>query len=169
MGVCTSDKCPRNWDLSHIAQDTANSWFWPTWVGKMAPNGPWYAPCWVSHGPKRSSEGGINLVGRVHKGFGTALGRCGPTLARFGPFSVPRATGAILSSKVTTNRCQQGFRSPNGCLIDGLTWGYAHTKFWGFPDCCTRDTENGPPSGPPNCLLAPCCLLDPPKKCETIC
>ena len=25
-------RCPRNSDLSHVAQDTARSWFWPCWT-----------------------------------------------------------------------------------------------------------------------------------------
>ena len=45
-------------------------------VGKMAQaqNGPWYAPCRVSHGPKCSTntsfviEGGFNPAGKEHKG-----------------------------------------------------------------------------------------------------
>ena len=28
LGGCGWNRCPRNWDLSHVAQDTARSWIW---------------------------------------------------------------------------------------------------------------------------------------------
>ena len=32
VGGCGWTRCPRNSDLSHVAQDTARSWFWPCWT-----------------------------------------------------------------------------------------------------------------------------------------
>ena len=32
VGGCGWTRCPRNSDLSHVAQDTACSWFWPCWT-----------------------------------------------------------------------------------------------------------------------------------------
>ena len=32
VGACGWTRCPRNSDLSHVAQDTARSWFWPCWT-----------------------------------------------------------------------------------------------------------------------------------------
>ena len=32
VGGCGWTRCPRNSDLSQVAQDTARSWFWPCWT-----------------------------------------------------------------------------------------------------------------------------------------
>ena len=32
LGGCGWTRCPRNSDWSHVAQDTARSWFWPCWT-----------------------------------------------------------------------------------------------------------------------------------------
>ena len=32
VGGCGWNRCPRNLVLSHVAQDTARSWFWPCWT-----------------------------------------------------------------------------------------------------------------------------------------
>ena len=131
---------------------------------------PWYALCCVSIRPKRSVgtsfaiEGGFNPVGRVHKGLRYCFGSFWTHFGLFRPFflstcstSVPRANGYVLRNKGTTDGCRQGFRSPNRSPLDGLTWGYPPTKFWGCPQGRTRDTDIGPPIGPPACSLLACC------------
>ena len=52
-------------------------------------------------------EGGISLVGKVHKGFGTLVGH-------FGPFSAPNANGAIPSDRLTTDRSGRGVWATKG-------------------------------------------------------
>ena len=143
---------PAECDLSHVAQDTAKSWFWstkcPKWGLGLAQwpkpdkHDLWYPQSWVSHRPKRSvgtslvvTEGGFNPVGRDHTWVWH--------------FCV---SWAILRREVATDGSRLGVQGPN-CRFDGVMQCYSPTKFCGCLDHRTGDTEIGLTSGSPACCL----------------
>ena len=104
VGGCGWNRCPRNWDLSHVAQDTARAWF--RGVGAHCPH---FGAFWRPFGPflghivelqgtrglfdtvKSSRTWGVAtvfLLLGVVPGFGGYFGRkmavFGPKLRRFG-------------------------------------------------------------------------------------
>ena len=90
VGTDTPEKCRWHCTLSHVAQDAAKTRFWPTLrpkggLGsakrpKPAPNGPWPAPCWASHGPNppfgTSSVHGAWTADTPAMGSGALSSRC---------------------------------------------------------------------------------------------
>ena len=97
VGFCRWTRCPRNSDLSHVAQDTARAWFWG--VGAHCAD---FGAFWCLFGPllghivelkgtrglfdtaKSSRTWGVAIVS-LHLGyFGRKMAVFGPKLRRFG-------------------------------------------------------------------------------------
>ena len=84
VGDCRWNRCPRNLVLSHVAQDTARSWFWPCWT-QITHNWAIFGHFWAISWTYRGARGQERAL--VH-GAMVAHVKCGNRLPSFCRFAV---------------------------------------------------------------------------------